>query len=551
VRGGRTVAREAGAVVTLPRTLSTRIAILAGVLTLGGAVTHSFILIRSQRHSVLEEVVHGSQSLAEAVLIAMRHETSADPPAAIAGAIEAVGGQAGVARVRLIDKRGEISYSSRAAEIGLVVDRSAEGCIQCHRASDPFERLDQDDRSRIHRDAEGGGRVLSTIASIENAPGCATAGCHVPPARMSVLGVLDVTVSLAPVDARLAATTRDAVLLSIVAVLIISVALFFLIQQVVRQPIGRLVAATRRVAGGDFALPRLASGATDEIGFLARSFNEMIESVQTSQQDLEQKVAEKAEELRAAQFQVVQAEKLSSVGLVAAGIAHELNSPLMAIVTFAHLVERRLPPGSQENEDIRMIMREADRCAAIIRTLLDFSRDQSEASELELTDVRTIIERATKILGVELRNHGIELVATASALPPIEANPVQITQVLVNLLINALHAMPDGGRITIDTDIVSKADVRDVRLPPSGGDTLVRLRVRDTGTGIAPDVLGRVFDPFFTTKPVGQGSGLGLSVSHAILQRHRGAIFAHSDGATWTEFTILLPAATTAAEVPP
>jgi signal transduction histidine kinase len=527
-----------------PRTLSTRIAFLAGFLTLGGAVTHSIILIRSQRNSVLTEVVHGSESLAEVFRLTMSHEMMANRPEAIQQAIDVVVKNAGVARVRLIDKHGEVRYSSRPTEIGRIIDKRADGCIQCHSASKPFEKLEQEQRSRIYHDAEVGD-VLSTIAVIRNEPGCAGAGCHESRARKSVLGVLDVTVSLEPVQARLAASTRSAVLLSILAVLIITGSLFFLIQQVVRQPIHRLIAATRRVAAGDYALPRVPSGdASDEIGFLARSFNEMMESVQTSQQDLESKLTQKAEQLRAAQFQVVQAEKLSSVGLVAAGIAHEMNSPLMAIVTFAHLIQRRLPAQSQESEDIRMIMREADRCASIIRSLLDFSRDQSHAPELELCEVTPIIEQATKILRVQLRDHGVETVLTTDGkLPNIQANTVQLTQVLVNLLINAMHAMPDGGRVTIHADVTSKSEYAKVRLPPSSGDTLVRIRVRDSGTGILRQNIGKVFDPFFTTKPVGQGSGLGLSVSHSIVQRHHGAIIVDSDGATWTEFTILIPVA--------
>jgi len=526
-----------------PRTLSTRVAFLAGFLTLGGAITHSYILIRSQRRSILAEVVHGSENLAEAVRLAIGYEMLANRSEAIQDAIQAVGDHAGVARVRLIDKKGRISYSSRPSEIGHVIDKRADGCIQCHRATDPYERLDQQDRSRIYDDAEVG-RVVSTIAVIRNEAGCAGVGCHQPPAQKSVLGVLDVTVSLAPVQARLAASTRNAVLLSLAAVLIITGSLFFLIQQVVRQPISRLIAATRRVSAGDYAVHKVDSAGSDEIGFLARSFNEMIESVQTSQQDLEQKLTQKAEELRSAQFQVVQAEKLSSVGLVAAGIAHELNSPLMAIVTFAHLVQRRLPPDSQESEDVRMILREADRCAAIIRTLLDFSRDQSQAPEVELCEVPAMVEGAVKILGVELRGHGIEIESTiAAGIPLVDANAVQITQVLVNLLINAMHAMPEGGRVTITVDAVPKTLYEAVRLPPSSSDTLIRVRIRDTGTGIPDENIGRIFDPFFTTKPVGQGSGLGLSVSHAIIERHRGRILVDSDGSSWTEFTLLIPAA--------
>jgi signal transduction histidine kinase len=366
-----------------------------------------------------------------------------------------------------------------------------------------------------------------------------------------VLGVLDVTMSLDSAETRMLASTRQATLLSLGAVVLITGALFLLVQQTVRRPVNRLIAATRRVATGDYEL-QVPSGATDEIGFLARSFNEMIESLNTSQQHLEAKVAEKADELRSAQFQVVQAEKLSSVGLVAAGIAHELNSPLMAITTFGHLVQKKLPTGSQEAEDVRMILHEADRCAAIVRTLLDFSRDQPADQEMELCEARAVVDRAMKILQVAMRASGVEAeIVHASDAPLVEANSVQLTQVLVNLLLNAVQAMPGGGRITIRADRVLRSQYAHVKLPPPQRDALLRIRIADTGPGIPRENLSRVFDPFFTTKPVGQGSGLGLSVSHAIVQRHRGAIFVDSDGRSGTEFTVLLPAAEPAPGVVP
>lgn len=533
----------------MPRTLSTRIALLAGFLALCGVGTLSLIFIRAQRSHILAEVVHSSESVAETIRLSINHDMLGNRREGVREVIESVGGHSGIAGVRLFNKEGRITYSSRAEEVGRVVDKRSEACVQCHSMSRPFTELDLASRSRVYDHPERG-RVLSTIAVIRNEPGCHPAGCHQSPSEQSVLGVLDVTMSLDSAEARMLASTRQATVLSIGAVILIAGALFTLVQQTVRRPIKRLIAATRRVAVGDYEL-HVPSGATDEIGFLARSFNEMIESLNTSQQHLAAKVAQKADELRAAQFQVVQAEKLSSVGLVAAGIAHELNSPLMAIQTFGHLVQKKLPPESQESEDVRMILHEAERCAAIIRTLLDFSRDQSANQQLELCEVAPIIDRAVKILKVAMQANGVETdVAVASDAPLAEANAVQITQVLVNLLLNAVQAMPTGGRVTITADRVARSQYPHVKMPPPQRTSLLRLRVSDTGPGIPREHLTRIFDPFFTTKPVGQGSGLGLSVSHAIIQRHRGVILVDSDGRSGTDFTILLPVAEPTLGVP-
>jgi two-component system NtrC family sensor kinase len=526
----------------LPRTLSSRIAFLAGFLTLGGVATLSFILISSQRKQVFSEVIHSSESIAETIRLSINHDMLANRREGVREVIASVGTHPGIARVRLFNKEGRISYSSWEEEVGQVVDKQAEACVKCHTESEPYRHLELEDRSRVYTDPQRG-RTLATIYVIRNEEGCHPAGCHALPNTQSVLGVLDVAMSLEPTQGRLFASTRNAILVSLGAVIVITGALFSLIRQSVRQPVNRLIAATRQVTEGDYQ-PQVPSGAADEIGFLARSFNEMMESLNTSQRDLEQKLAQKAQELRTAQFQVVQAEKLSSVGLVAAGIAHELNSPLMAIVTFAHMVQKRVPSDSQEHEDLRMILHEADRCAAIIRTLLDFSRDQSQEPRIDLLEVPKLIDQALEILKVEVRNHGIEIdLSVPDNLPVIEANAVQVTQVLVNLILNAIQAMPDGGRITIKADTTTRNAYPSVKLPPSPRWQLLRIRVRDSGTGISPKDLDKIFDPFFTTKPVGQGSGLGLSVSHAIVTRHRGTILVTSDGRSWTEFAILIPVA--------
>jgi signal transduction histidine kinase len=290
-------------------------------------------------------------------------------------------------------------------------------------------------------------------------------------------------------------------------------------------------------------------GSSAEMDFLAGSLNAMIESFSTSQNrleewagDLEETVATKADELRKAQMEVAQAEKLSSVGMVAAGIAHELNSPLMAIITFAHLVKDKVEPESREHEDLQMIIGEANRCAGIIRQLLDFSREQADPLDKETCEIPDVVAAAQKILKVEMRNRGVELdIDLGPTVPTVEANRAQLMQVLVNLIMNSLHAMPEGGVITVGVDVVKRSNYSGASLPPHPGDGLVRIRIRDSGHGISAAALPRVFDPFFTTKEVGQGSGLGLSVSLGLIQRFHGTILADSDGESWTEFTILIP----------
>jgi two-component system NtrC family sensor kinase len=527
--------------------MGTRIAVYAGVLALVGVTALSVILIRHQRNQIRAEVIHGSESIAEAIALSLEHASRTNQREWLAQTIHSMGQHEGIEAVRLFNKAGTIVFSSRAEEAGQQVDLHAEACVTCHETPEPLPALDPDDRSRIFED-EHGHQVVGTIRVIRNRPGCQGSSCHVPVSQQSVLGVLDILLPLDAAQARLQSATLSALLVSLGAVAILVFALFLLVRESIHRPIARVVDATRRVAKGDLDL-QLHEKDAGEIGFLANSFNEMVESLANSQErvgewvdTLQDTVSRKAKELHSAQMEVAHAEKLASVGVVAAGIAHELNSPLMAILTYAHLVQSRVPSDSQEHEDLQMIIQETNRCAAIIRQLLDFSREQSASTDLEPVSMQSVIDGAMEILKVELRNAEVEVERhIAGDLPPVEGNRAQLMQVLVNFAMNGIHAMPDGGKITIRADVVPRSEYARANLPAHPSEKLVRVRFHDTGTGISKEALRRVFDPFFTTKPVGQGSGLGLSVSLGLVNSFHGTILADSDGRSWTEFTVLLP----------
>ncbi len=532
------------------KNLGTRIALTAGFFTLVSVGLLSFILVQRQREQVRAEVVHGSESLADAIALSVHRDMQLNHRGGVREMLETVGQHEGIAGIRLYNREGRISYSSDPAEVGRVVPRSSEACVTCHANGQATATVEPDRRWRIFT-GQDGERLLGTIHVIRNEPGCQGAGCHASPAQQSVLGVLDVAMSMAPVERRLASDTRDALLISLLAVAVITLLLVLLVRRSVRRPIQRMVSATRRMVEETGSLP-VPRGTAPEIAILAESFNEMIESLASSKQrledwaeTLEERVSSKAQELREAQFEVLQAEKLSSVGLVAAGIAHELNSPLMAIITFSHLVKSAVPDDEGAQEDLRMIEREANRCAAIIRQLLDYSRKQAEDPETHPQSVAPVLERALELVKVELQNGGFRVTTELSPdLPSVEVNDQQLMQVFVNLIMNALHAMgDDGGEILFRGDTVRRDDFPNVDWPLHGGTEAVRIRVRDTGPGIAREKFSKIFDPFYTTKPVGQGSGLGLAVSLGIVRGYRGTIMVDSDGESWTEFTILLPTA--------
>jgi two-component system NtrC family sensor kinase len=243
---------------------------------------------------------------------------------------------------------------------------------------------------------------------------------------------------------------------------------------------------------------------------------------------LEQQVAEKTKALQLAQAQVIRSEKLSSLGVLAAGVAHELNSPLTGILTFSHMLLQDAPAGSRQKEDLQLIVDETNRCASIIRQLLDFARESGPQKKVQ--DIAPAIRNTIALVEHQAKFHDVGIECDLAAdLPQVSSDQNQMEQVFLNLLINAAEAMPKGGKVAI-------------RGRRSAVGELV-LEVTDTGHGIPPEHLGKIFDPFFTSKEPGTGTGLGLAVTYGILRRHGGTIAVQSTVGKGTTFTITLPAA--------
>jgi two-component system NtrC family sensor kinase len=233
----------------------------------------------------------------------------------------------------------------------------------------------------------------------------------------------------------------------------------------------------------------------------------------------------------------VRGEKLASVGLLAAGIAHELNNPLTGILTFSHLLRQKLPDGSPDAEDMDLVIRETKRCAAIIRRLLDFAREK--APEKKFADLNQIIEDTARIIERPAHLRDIEITMELDPdLPPVWVDADLIKQVVMNMLVNAQHAIEEKGSITIRSRRCPEP-----RRPEPGVEPvpMVEISIVDTGCGIPEKNLHRIFDPFFTSKEVGKGTGLGLSVSHGIVKAHGGEIEVESKLGEGSTFRVTLP----------
>jgi two-component system, NtrC family, sensor kinase len=527
-----------------PRSLKFKVSLYL-VLVLA-AVMGLFVvlLVQQEREDQLRTQVRHMAQMSQVIERSTRHAMLLNEPGIVDKIIEDIGKHEEIRRVRVLGKDGIIAHSNFVAEIGQPIDTEAEHCSLCHQGDETLTDLPKDKRWRIFDDADGR-QLLGNMELIRNEASCAGSKCHESPNVQSVLGVVDITYSMAEINETIKAHVVDMITVSIAFILLVSVSVGWLLHRLIYVPLRDLDNAARRLASGNFDHPIPVRG-DDEFGSLASSSNRMMVALKKSRSELEewvhtlgQKVRERTEELRLAEAEVARSEKLASIGQLAAGIAHELNNPLTGVLTFTHLLRRKMPEGSQDAEDLDLVIRETKRCASIIRRLLDFARDKPP--EKAAVDLNRLIEETVRFVERSAALQDIDIGTELDPqLPPLQVDADLIKQLLMNLLVNAQQAIEDDGHIQVTSRLLPSR--------PNGGDTaagpVVEIAVSDTGCGIPEDNLERIFEPFFTSKEVGKGTGLGLSVSYGIVKSHGGQIEVESAVGHGSTFRVFLPVAT-------
>jgi len=522
----------------LGNTLSARLIalLLAGMVVIFALL--GYLNIRLHRQNLEEAALLSAERMSDVVKRATTYHMLRNDREALYRSIDTMANEPGVVRIRIFNQEGRISFSSDPAEVNTYVDKRAEACYACHAQARPLTKLNRPDRFRIFK--PNGHRVLGIITAIENQPSCSTAECHAHPADQQVLGVLDTNVSLARADTNLRESSLRMLVYTLVAMALIAVLSGIFVWRVVHIPVKKLTAGTERLAHGQLGY-QLDIVSRDELGELALSFNQMSRQLREAREEtdawaqtLEARVEEKTRELKHAHEQVMQSEKMASIGKLAATVAHEINNPLAGILTYAKLLRKWLDRerwDAQRRDEVRssleLIESESRRCGDIVRNLLSFSR--SAPMNLQWADLNQVVDRCLRLVQHQTELSNVQLQRQlAEDLPQVQCDPAQIEQLLLALMINAIEAMPHGGNLWVRS-----------RMVPQIGS--VQLEVQDDGVGIPADILPNLFEPFFTTKERGHGVGLGLAISKGIVERHRGRIDVDSKPGQGTKFIVTLP----------
>jgi two-component system NtrC family sensor kinase len=421
--------------------IGTKLMIIISLTVIVILAIFAYFSIQSQSDNLISEVERHVNQLSETVRHSTRFDMLANRREHLHNIINRIGEERSIKNLRVLNKEGEIIYSIFDGEIGNMVDKNAESCYACHAKNEPLQRLSRKERTRIFRIHPDSSRTLGVINPIYNEPSCYEADCHAHHKEQTVLGVLDISVTLEEVDNLENITSRNMILFAVLATLLIALILRLVVRNLIQKPIRSLVKATNYVAIGNLN-HRIESTRKDELGVLAKSFDNM---------------TKKLSEMR---LQLFQSDKLASLGKLAAGVAHEINNPLTGVLTYSSFLLKRAQDNPEMKADLEVIVRETKRSREIVKGLLDFSRQSTPRRGK--VNINEVIENALTIVSNQLKINHVELEKHyGEKLPEIPGDANQIQQVILNLVVNSIHATENkNGLITITT--------REIRLSPYG-----------------------------------------------------------------------------------
>ncbi|MBI5538512.1 MAG: HAMP domain-containing protein [Bacteroidia bacterium] len=504
------------------------------------------IIFRSVNEEYMKSLIH--QRGANAALLvrsALYHSMLENNRNALQSNLDIINRMSGIDEVNLYDSKENLAYSSFTANM---VGHSNPNCLDCHQSiksvlpeKDNYYKVIEIKSECEMNQNDNNHRHLLINSPILNEKSCYTSSCHAHKQNEKVLGSLVIKIPLEDLDNTLEKSSKDFYLLATLTTILLLIFLIFFTRKRIKKPLNALIKASDAVSKGDRNTRlEINPSQLDDMRMVSVAFNDMLDSLQEANnelqnwsQQLEYKVRMKSEELGQAQNELINVEKIASLGKLSLSVAHEINNPLSGILIYTKLVQKQLlnqefESGKKESvlKHLKMIETETKRCGDIVKGLLDFSRKDQDFFEDKslhqlLQDTYDLMSHSMKIAKI---GFFIDFSATTDT---VYCSPNQIKQACIAVLVNASEAVSENGEIVIRTRNSDK--------------DIITVDFIDNGSGISAEDIPHIFDPFFSSKHNARGTGLGLAIVHGIVQSHEGKISVKSELGKGTTISITFP----------
>jgi two-component system, NtrC family, sensor kinase len=504
-----------------------------------------WILFRSVNEGYMKSIIHQNGSnIASLVEGALYKSMLENDRTTLQSTLDVINTMTGIDDVNVYDSENNLAYSS-------ISDKSANhsdpDCKSCHKDITTMFPADQKSMRIIDVGSEcsmnhnnNNSRHLLIRSPILNSKSCYTSSCHAHNPSKVILGSLLIKFPLKSLDDALDKSRKDYIILTALITVLLVTFLIFLTAKKIKKPLTSLIVASEAVTRGDKSTRlEIRSNQLSDMRMVSVAFNDMLDNIQKANLELqnwshqlEYKVQKKTEELGQAQNEMINIERIASLGRLSLSVAHEINNPLSGILVYAKLIHKQLrnqPIDPEKKETILkhlgFIISEAMRCGDIVKGLLDFSR--KDQKDFKPTHLHEILHDTYDLMSHTMKVANINFLSDFSANDDlIFCGANQIKQVCVAILMNALEAIHENGEVIFRT------------LNPD--EKHILIEISDNGTGISEENIQHIFEPFFSTKDKSNGIGLGLAIVHGIIQNHKGKIDVKSELGKGTTVSISL-----------
>jgi two-component system NtrC family sensor kinase len=523
-----------------------RVVLVIGLLSLFLLISNN-IIFRSVNDGYINTLIYQNGSnIGSIVEGALYHSMLENNRSALQNTLDVINTMPGIDDVNMYDNDDNLAYSSFSEDKAGHIDPNCKGCHKDMATMFPMNEKSYriiDSRSEcLMSQTDRNTRHLLIRTPILNEPSCYnTTACHAHAANEDVLGSLFIKMPLAEVDAAVQKSSMEYTILAALITLFLAFFLILFTRVNIKRPLNAIIRASEAVATGDHtARLETSPKQLDDIRMLSLAFNHMLDNLQTAttelqnwSKQLEYKVQKKSEELGEVQNELINIERIASLGKLSSSVAHEINNPLSGILVYSKLVHKKLSnldidPDKKDSmlRHLKLIEDETKRCGDIVRGLLDFSRKDQD--DFETRHLHEVLKETYDLMAHPMAIANIGFQTDFRALEDLTyCSANQVKQACVALLVNASEAVARGGEILFRT---SNPD-----------EETIRVEIIDNGSGISAQDIPHIFEPFYTTKSSGNGIGLGLSIVHGIVQSHNGKIDIRSELGKGTTVIITLP----------